>query len=52
MFFFRYSTMLAENLVDAYKPVEKNSSELQMGMKYKDVDEDNTNEPKEVDVGG
>ncbi|XP_019414895.1 PREDICTED: protein PHOTOPERIOD-INDEPENDENT EARLY FLOWERING 1 isoform X1 [Lupinus angustifolius] len=46
----RYSTMLAENLVDAYKPQKQNSPELQMCTEYKDVDGDNTNEAKEVNV--
>ncbi|KAK7267339.1 hypothetical protein RIF29_20008 [Crotalaria pallida] len=46
----RYSTMLAENLVDSYKPVKKNSPELQMRTEYKDVDRDITDEAKEVNV--
>ncbi|TKY53265.1 PHOTOPERIOD-INDEPENDENT EARLY FLOWERING 1 [Spatholobus suberectus] len=46
----RYSTMLAENLVDAYKPAENNSAEHHMSIQCKDVHGDIINEPKEADV--
>lgn len=44
--------MLAENLVDSYKPSEKNSAEHHMSIQYKDVNENIVNEPKEANVGG
>lgn len=44
--------MLAENLVDAYKPVENNSPDHHLSSQYKDVDGDIVNEPKEANVGG
>lgn len=51
-FVFRYSTMLAENLVDANAPAEKNSAEHQMSFQCKDIGGDIINEPKEANVGG
>ncbi|RZC25456.1 Protein PHOTOPERIOD-INDEPENDENT EARLY FLOWERING 1 isoform D [Glycine soja] len=45
----RYSTMLAENLVDPYKSAENNSAEHHMSIQCKDV-HDVINEPKEADV--
>lgn len=47
----RYSTMLAENLVDAYKPAENNSAEHHMNVQCKYVHGDIINEPKEANVG-
>ncbi|KAK7278828.1 hypothetical protein RJT34_23866 [Clitoria ternatea] len=46
----RYSTMLAENLVDPYKSSEKNSAEHHMSIQFRDVDGDIINEPKEANV--
>ncbi|XLU69576.1 hypothetical protein S245_028629 [Arachis hypogaea] len=46
----RYSSMLAKNLVDPYKPVEKSSAEHHMSSQYKDIDTDIINEPEEADV--
>lgn len=46
----RYSTMLAENLVDANAPAEKNSAEHQMSFQCKDIGGDIINEPKEANV--
>ncbi|RDY05668.1 Protein PHOTOPERIOD-INDEPENDENT EARLY FLOWERING 1, partial [Mucuna pruriens] len=46
----RYSTMLAENLVDPYKSAENNSAERQMSIQSKDVHGDIVNEPKEAAV--
>lgn len=46
----RYSTMLAENLVDAYKPAENNSAEHHMNVQCKYVHGDIINEPKEANV--
>ncbi|MCI04674.1 protein PHOTOPERIOD-INDEPENDENT EARLY FLOWERING 1-like, partial [Trifolium medium] len=48
----RYSTMLAENLVDAHTPAEKISAEHHMSIQCKDIDGDIINEPKEANVGG
>jgi len=44
--------MLAENLVDANAPAEKNSAEHQMSFQCKDIGGDIINEPKEANVGG
>jgi len=44
--------MLAENLVDANAPAEKNSTEHQMSFQCKDIGGDIINEPKEANVGG
>ncbi|KAL9319263.1 hypothetical protein ACSQ67_015780 [Phaseolus vulgaris] len=46
----RYSTMLAENLVDTHKSGENNSAEHHMSIQHKDVHGDVINEPKEADV--
>ncbi|XP_061364443.1 protein PHOTOPERIOD-INDEPENDENT EARLY FLOWERING 1 isoform X2 [Gastrolobium bilobum] len=46
----RYSTMLAENLVDTYKPAEKIPAEYDMSIQYKDVHGDFISEPKEANV--
>ncbi|XP_045807406.1 protein PHOTOPERIOD-INDEPENDENT EARLY FLOWERING 1 isoform X2 [Trifolium pratense] len=46
----RYSTMLAENLVDAHTPAEKISAEHHMSIQCKDIDGDIINEPKEANV--
>lgn len=46
----RYSTMLAENLVDPYKSAEDNSGEHHMSIQCKDVHRDIINEPKQADV--
>ncbi|XP_054803873.1 protein PHOTOPERIOD-INDEPENDENT EARLY FLOWERING 1 isoform X2 [Prosopis cineraria] len=46
----RYSTMLAENLVDAIKPVEKKSPEHHRISEYKGVDEDFTNKSNEANA--
>ncbi|GMN55899.1 hypothetical protein TIFTF001_025008 [Ficus carica] len=43
----RYSTMLAENLVDNYKPVQQHPVQGQPSNKYKEVEEDDTNESSE-----
>ncbi|XP_027363680.1 protein PHOTOPERIOD-INDEPENDENT EARLY FLOWERING 1 isoform X2 [Abrus precatorius] len=45
----RYSTMLAENLVDAYKSAEKISVEHHLSIQDKNIDGDIINEPKEED---
>lgn len=48
---FRYSTMLAENLVDNYKPVQQHPVQGQPSNKYKEVEEDDTSESSEQNAG-
>jgi hypothetical protein len=43
----RYSTMLAENLVDTCKPVQHYATQEQMTIKFKEVDEIDVNESPE-----
>lgn len=43
----RYSTMLAENLVDTCKPVQHYATQEQMAIKFKEVDEIDVNESPE-----
>lgn len=49
---FRYSTMLAENLVDAVKPGEKQSPEHHRSAHLKGVDEDIIDKYIDANVGG
>lgn len=49
---FRYSTMLAENLVDAVKPGEKQSPEHHRSAHLKGVDEDIIEKYIDANVGG
>ncbi|KAI9122384.1 hypothetical protein K1719_007073 [Acacia pycnantha] len=46
----RYSTMLAENLVDAIEPVEKQSPEHHRSAQYKGEDEDVVNRSNEANA--
>ncbi|XP_058771334.1 protein PHOTOPERIOD-INDEPENDENT EARLY FLOWERING 1 isoform X2 [Vicia villosa] len=46
----RYSTMLAENLVDTHTPAGKISAEHHTGIQCKDIDGDIINEPLEANV--
>nr|XP_024935444.2 protein PHOTOPERIOD-INDEPENDENT EARLY FLOWERING 1 isoform X3 [Ziziphus jujuba var. spinosa] len=46
----RYSTMLAENLVDNYKPVEQHSTQDPPSIQHKDVDVNATNESTELNA--
>lgn len=48
---FRYSTMLAENLVDNYKPLQQNPNQEQLSIKHKEEDGDDATEPSELNVG-
>lgn len=43
--------MLAENLVDNYKPVQQHPVQDQLSIKHKEVDENNTNESSELNAG-
>lgn len=43
--------MLAENLVDNYKPVQQHPVQGQPSNKYKEVEEDDTNESSEQNAG-
>ncbi|XP_012570467.1 protein PHOTOPERIOD-INDEPENDENT EARLY FLOWERING 1 isoform X2 [Cicer arietinum] len=46
----RYSSMLAENLVDVSTPAEKKSAEHHLSIQYKVIDGDIINEPKGANV--
>ncbi|XP_024025351.1 protein PHOTOPERIOD-INDEPENDENT EARLY FLOWERING 1 isoform X3 [Morus notabilis] len=46
----RYSTMLAENLVDNYKPAQQHPVQDQLSIKHKEVDENDTNESSELNA--
>ena len=48
---FRYSTMLAENLVDNYKPVQQDRMQDHLSIKHKEVDEDGTDDSPELSAG-
>ncbi|GAY32612.1 hypothetical protein CUMW_003290 [Citrus unshiu] len=41
----RYSSMLAENLVDSHKPVQQSPMREQPGIQYKEADENGAEEP-------
>lgn len=42
---FRYSSMLAENLVDSHKPVQQSPMRELPGIQYKETDENGAEEP-------
>lgn len=48
---FRYSTMLAENLVDNYKPVQQEPSGHHLSLKNNGVDQDGTVDSQTMNDG-
>ncbi|PON81021.1 Protein PHOTOPERIOD-INDEPENDENT EARLY FLOWERING [Trema orientale] len=46
----RYSTMLAENLVENYKPMQQNPTQEQLSIEHKEEDGDDANESSELNV--
>ncbi|XP_041028492.1 protein PHOTOPERIOD-INDEPENDENT EARLY FLOWERING 1-like isoform X2 [Juglans microcarpa x Juglans regia] len=46
----RYSTMLAENLVDTNKPVQQCTTQDQLSIKYKEVDENDESKSSTADM--
>lgn len=43
--------MLAENLVDNYKPLQQDPTQDQLSIKHKEEDGDDANESSELNVG-